>query len=349
MDDPRDGSDAGAFGDGIAGKFVVFDGQARDSPSGRIEAQGFGEDVAGVGELREVVESRSASLKDGVEFGVEFFFDARVLREEPPCPGESAGGGFVAGKEESEGFIAELLIGHAGAVVVLSVKKHGEEVPCIFVGLAALLDDAIDDCVELANGAIGIAIHFGGEPLGSDHEAAKVGGVFEEDVEGFADLRGVAFDVGAEERFANDLEGEAHHGVVEVDGLVRLPGFEEVCGAGGHGGGIVGDARTVKCRLHHAALTEPEVALAGKEAIAENVSIGAKDAALDEFVRVVDDDVFNVVRVKQEEGADVEEAKTDDVAVVAKDALHEGKGIAADGAAEAVEKTRFGTGGIFAH
>ena len=56
MNDPGDGGDAGAFGDGITGERVVFDGEAGDGPGGRIEAHGFGEDVAGVSELGEIVE-----------------------------------------------------------------------------------------------------------------------------------------------------------------------------------------------------------------------------------------------------------------------------------------------------
>jgi len=113
MNDPGHGGDAGAFGDGITAERVIFDGEAGDGPSGRIKAHGFGEDVASVEESREVVERRSAAVKDRIEFGVQFFFDAGILGEEHPGPGESAGGGFVTSEEESESFIAKLLRGHA--------------------------------------------------------------------------------------------------------------------------------------------------------------------------------------------------------------------------------------------
>jgi hypothetical protein len=113
MNDPGDGGDAGAFGNRKAGERVIFDGEAGDGPGGRVEAHGFGKDVAGVEESREIVERRSAAVEDGIEFGVQLCFDGRILREEPPGPGERAGGGFVTGEEESESFIAELLRGHA--------------------------------------------------------------------------------------------------------------------------------------------------------------------------------------------------------------------------------------------
>ena len=290
-----------------------------------------------------------ATVEDGIELGVEFCFDAGILGEEHPGPGERAGGGFMTGEEKCEGFIAELLRGHAGAVFVLRVDEEGEEIAGVVVGFAALLDDAVDDLREVADSAPGLKITACGEPLGSHDQAAKVGCVFEEDVEIFADLRGVARDVGVEESFADDLEGETHHGVVEVDGLAGLPGFEEARGAGGHGGGVVGDAVAVEGGLHHAALAEPEVTFAGEEAVAEDVPIGAEDATLDEFFGVVDEDVFDVVGVKEQVGADVEEAEADDVAEFAGGARHEAEGILAERAAEAVEEALFGAGRVEGH
>ena len=101
--------------------------------------------MAGVRKARKIIEGGSAASEDGVEFGVEFLFDARILREKHPGPRESAGSGFVTGEEEGEGFVAELLGGHAGAVFILGVDEEGEEIAGVVVGGAALLDDAVDD------------------------------------------------------------------------------------------------------------------------------------------------------------------------------------------------------------
>jgi hypothetical protein len=229
------------------------------------------------------------------------------------------------------------------------VNEEGEEVAGVIVGIAALLDDAVDDLREFADGALGLKIATRWEPLGSHDEAAKVGGVFEKDLEIFADLRRVMFDIGVEESFANDPEGEAHHGVVEIDGLARPPGFEELLGAGSHGGGVIGDAVAVKGGLHHAALAEPEITFAGEQAIAEDMPICAKDAALDEFLGVVDQNVFDLVGVEEQVGAYVKEPQADDVAVFAGGARHETERILAERAAEAVEEALFGAGRVKGH
>ena len=114
----------------------------------------------------------------------------------------------------------------------------------------------------------------------------------------------------------------------------------------GHGGCVVGNAVAMKGGLHHAALAEPEIAFAGEEAVAEEMAIGAEDAALDEFSGVVDDNVFDVVGVKEEVGAEVEEAQADDVAVLPGGAGHEAERVLAERAAEAVEETLFGAGRV---
>src|SRR5208282_1897063 len=86
-----------------------------------------------------------------------------------------------------------------------------------------------------------------------------------------------------------------------------------------------------------------------EQAVAEEVAVGAEDAALDEFFGVVDDDIFDEIGVEEEKGADLEKAKADDVAVFAGGAGHEGERILAERAAEAVEEALFGAGGIVGH
>ena len=302
--------------------------------------------MAGVGQARKIVEGGGASVEYGSEFGVEFLFDMRILREEHPSPGKGAGGGFVSGEEQSEGFVAKLLGGHAGAVFILGVNQQREKVAGVVVGIATLLDDAVDDLGEIADGALGLKIAAGGKPLRGHDEATEVGSVLEECMEIFADLRGIAGDVSVEERFANDLQSEAHHGFVQIKLLEGAPGLQEVVGAFRHGGGVICDAIAMKGGLHHAALAQPEFSFTGEEAVAEEMTIGAEDAALDEFFVVGDEDIFDLIGVKEEIGADVEEAKADDVAVFAGGAGHEGERILAEGTAEAVEETLFGAGRV---
>ena len=142
----------------------------------------------------------------------------------------------------------------------------------------------------------------------------------------FSPLGSVAVDVGVEERFGDDLEGEAHHGIVQVELLAGTPGLDEAGGAIGHGAGVIRDAIAVEGRLHHAALAEPKFAFAGEKAVAKEEAVGAEDAAFDEFTRIVDDDVFDVLGMEKGVGAEVEKAQADDVAVFAGVTRHEGRG-----------------------
>jgi hypothetical protein len=79
------------------------------------------------------------------------------------------------------------------------------------------------------------------------------------------------------------------------------------------------------------------------------MAIGAENAAFDEFAGVVDDDVFDLVGVKEKESAELKEAQADDVAVVAGGASHEAERIVAERAVQAVEETLLGTGWVRRH
>src|SRR5208337_1589842 len=128
--------------------------------------------------------------------------------------------------------------------------------------------------------------------------------------------------------------------------LSGLPRLEELRGASGHGVCVVGNAVAMEGGLHHAALAEPEIAFAGEEAVAEEVAIRTEDAALDEFFGAVDDNVFDVVGVKEEVGAEIEEAQADDIAVFAGGTGHEAQRVLTERAAEAVEEALFGAGRV---
>ena len=75
---------------------------------------------------------------------MEARFDIGILREEIPGPGEGVGDRLVAGKEDGEDFVADLLVGHAlgssggglGVGLVSAGDEHGEQVAA--VGLAAI-------------------------------------------------------------------------------------------------------------------------------------------------------------------------------------------------------------------
>src|SRR5262249_40026964 len=88
-------------------------------------------------------------------------------------------------------------------------------------------------------------------------------------------------------------------------------------GKANHRFGVRGDAAAVKCRLREAALAEPEVTLAGEQAVAEQPLVGLKDASLGELPRLIDEDFFDQHGITDEEDVIVEGAQHDNVAVLA--------------------------------
>ena len=64
--------------------------------------------------------------------------------------GEDQRGRLVAGEEQGHGLVAELLVGHAGAVLLVAgVQEDRQQVVLLAVG-PALVDDAVEDGVEPA-------------------------------------------------------------------------------------------------------------------------------------------------------------------------------------------------------
>src|SRR5262249_20897560 len=104
---------------------LLFD-KPRNSPSGRIQPHGLGQDVAGVNKSRNVINGRSSAAEYGVEFCEEFFLGFGILREQPKRPRKRVRRRFVSREKKGDGFIAQLLVGHARTVFVLHREEHGK-------------------------------------------------------------------------------------------------------------------------------------------------------------------------------------------------------------------------------
>ncbi len=236
-------------GDGVTGELVVTHDAAAGGVGGGIEAHGFLEDFAGVGELGEVFVGGGAPAEDGVELGLHGVAHGGVFGEELPGPAEADGGGLVPGEEEGHGLVAGLPGGHAAAAAFFAGgEEHAEEIGAGLAGGAALVDDAVDDVVEVFSGAEEAAVCGGGDEA---HEEVAEGHVHdgvagEEVVQAAADGVGGVVDVCAEEGLGDDGEGEAHHLVGDVVCCAILPG---VAGAGGvvdHVVGVVAEGLAVE-------------------------------------------------------------------------------------------------------
>ena len=68
---------------------------------------------------------------------------------------------------------------------------------------------------------------------------------------------------------------------MHVDAAAFLPGVQRLPGKVDHDGGVADQPRTLEGRLSEAALTQPEIALAGDEAIAKHRLVHAGPEVLD--------------------------------------------------------------------
>ena len=96
--------DGGAGGDDGVAYAVFGDGFAVDHPEGRIEAQGFHDDLRGEGEPGDGGVVEGLALEDFVELGADAIEGFGVRAEEIEQPGERVGRGLVAGDEELHAF-----------------------------------------------------------------------------------------------------------------------------------------------------------------------------------------------------------------------------------------------------
>ena len=172
MDGELRGEESGAGGDGVAGDLVRGDAHPGGDPDGWIEAHGFGEDLGGEGEVGVVRGGWIAGgvgcvrAEDGAGFFVELLLGFGVGGEEIEGEGEGVGGGLVAGEEDGDALVVDLLVGHlicrglgvsGGVFEVGGGEEHGEEVAAVggagWLG-AALGDHAVDEGVEVELAAL---------------------------------------------------------------------------------------------------------------------------------------------------------------------------------------------------
>ena len=130
--------------------------------------------------------------------------------------------------------------------------------------VAALLDHAVDDRVELRDGALEAAPLRRRQPLRRKGRKSSSGSETTASTASIAspDVVGVLADLGAEERLGDDLERQAHHVLVDVAHLAVAPLGGEARRVVDHDVAVGRDAIAMERRLRQAPLPPPEVALA---------------------------------------------------------------------------------------
>src|SRR5579859_1803721 len=321
--------DAGPFWHRVARNFEVFNGCARRSPRGRIKPHRFGDDVIRINELRQIVKRRSAPCKHRPQLTVELRFDSRILREQPPRPGQRIRGGLMSGQEQRDGFVAKLFVGHARAVFILRGQQHGKQVARIAARGAFLRDHSVEHFFNLPDSSFQSEIRRCWQPLRNKKCAPEIGAEFQQKLQRFADVLCVSLHVRIEQRFGDDLQREPHHLLVNVALFAVLPLVEQPLGVLHHRRRVARDSRAVKRGLDQAPLTEPEISLARQQASSENALIRLQHAAFYEFSWMIYQHVFDVIRMVDQQDAEIKNAKPDDISILADNSREISKWIAA--------------------
>ena len=166
-----------------------------------------------------------AITEHSVELGVQPSLGFGVIGQQEPDPGQGVGRGLMSGHEERHGLVAELLVGHpAAALLVLSVQEHRQQIAPVLSAAAALGDDREDDLIEPPGRSLDDKIRWSGKPVGNGNQPAHP--LHRSMHKGFHRRAGtgrVAANLGGEERSGNDLEGQPHHVGLDVACLPVFP------------------------------------------------------------------------------------------------------------------------------
>ena len=231
----------------------------------------------------------------------------------------------MAGEKDRHRFVADLLIRHHRSIIfILGGQQHRQQIAVIAAAGPPIGDEAVDDRVEPRARDAGAAHFRDRQALEHARERQQHQPEALDDAgERFADRGGLRFDVGVEERLADDRQGEPVHLARDVERGAVDPRPPHAVGVLDHHASVAGDALAMKRRLHQPALPEMNRALAGQQAVAEQPLAALEAAALGEVPVVGDEDVFHLLRVADEEQLLAAHAVVDDVAVLARDAREE--------------------------
>ena len=249
-------------------------------------------------------------------------FGGRVLGQQVEGPGQQHCGGLVAGHEDGDHLVAQLLVGHSLACfLVAGLHQHSQQVILVFVVTAPLVDDAQHDVVHRAHGGQGAPVAQGRPAQGGveGHLETKAD-VGQQHADSLAHGVHVGIQPGAEHGLADDGHGQAGQLFGDVERLAGVlslfPLRQHIQRAAGHDLAEAGDAAAVERRLHQPALAQPQVALAGEQAIAGQLADDVEQVALDVIVVIVLENVLRAVGMVDLVERDVAQPVAGDVAVI---------------------------------
>jgi len=186
--------------------------------------------------------------------------------------------------------------------------------------LSPLVNHLVDSAVERRERSPQPDIGWRGDPLRNLHDTADgpVRGT-QRDRQGLADTVRLLGDVGAQERLADDPQGEPHHLRCQIGlrNIGSVPAVAQLRCGPGHRLGKRCNTCAVERRLSDPSLSKPGVALVGQQAVREKRPEDSEDRGLLVVVQgVVLEDMSHVVKVRQQHDMSVDHPEVDDLAVV---------------------------------
>jgi hypothetical protein len=209
-----------------------------------------------------------------------------------------------------------------------------------------LVDDAMDDTVQPSHRSPIPEISGNWNRVGNSKRTAKArcdlpGGI----VERAADRFDLAGDVGVEQHLRDDQQREAHQLVVHVDRVAVAPSVERPLGVAHHHVAVRRNAVAMERRLRQATLTQPEVALAREQAVAEDAAnVSPEERVLDEVLVVRHQDLLDVLRITEHEGRPSREAQEGDIPMVSRARDEQPEDVGSELGKVPEQEVAFGTG-----
>jgi hypothetical protein len=254
-----------------------------------------------------------------------------VVGQQVQGPGELHGGGLVAGDEEGDELIAELLVGEGRAIVVAGGEQAPEQVAPTLPRRPAPADQVEEDRVQ--GGALagqGAAARQGHPQRQESGEAVGLlPGGLDHPIDVGAEVAHRAVQGGVEQRAHDDVEGEAHQAGPQVDDALGQR-LGEGAGAVGHHAGEGRHLAGAEDRRDQAAVALPGLPLRGEQPLAEDLAEAPGDAILAQVVFAAHHRLFDQRRLAHEGELEGAEADGHDGAKVA-ELVDEAEGIAGEG------------------
>ena len=240
---------------------VVIDRLAGEPPDGRAQAQGFLQHQTGIG------------VRSGFDILTAPFGGPRMLAQGGQGPGQGVGGGFVAGGEHGDDFVAQLLFVHMALLfhgIQQQVQQIGRGGLAFGAGLTAVGNQPDHHVVDGLQSLAGAFAFEGGQPLADvGHGPHAFRDVLLQHGDGLADGGDVLADVAAEHGFDHQIQRQFRHdhGHIQRGGVRAQPGLDFV--QFGDGGGADDSGQGLngiggEFGLHQTALALPQIAAAGQ-------------------------------------------------------------------------------------